>query len=39
MTGHDKSLPWSWIRADYADPANDALHGEMLAETWPPATR
>jgi arabinofuranosyltransferase len=25
MTGHEKSLPWSWIRADYADPAIDSL--------------
>ncbi len=24
MTGHEKSLPWAWIRADYTDPATDA---------------
>lgn len=23
MTGHEKALPWSWIRAGYADPADD----------------
>ncbi|HET9992904.1 MAG TPA: discoidin domain-containing protein, partial [Kofleriaceae bacterium] len=23
MTGHEKSLPWSWIRADFTDPAID----------------
>ena len=22
-TGHEKVLPWSWIQADYGDPAND----------------
>ena len=25
MTGHEKSLPWSWIRADYTDPAIDTF--------------
>ena len=25
LTGHEKSLPWAWIRADYTDPAIDAL--------------
>jgi len=23
LTGHEKSLPWAWIRADYTDPAID----------------
>ena len=25
MTGHEKSLPWSWIRADFTDPAIDTV--------------